>query len=74
MAASKVTKSSVISLKLRAGQTEAGKDIIKSVALPAVVASPDLDSVVAIKNAAAQCLAYPVARIEHTYTAVINEA
>ncbi|MBR1604209.1 MAG: hypothetical protein IJ667_12345 [Synergistaceae bacterium] len=74
MAATKVTKRSVISFKLVVGTDDAGKNIIRTISLPQVVASPDLDSVVAIKGAAAQCLAYPISQTEHAYTSIINEA
>ena len=74
MAAVTVLKSSKAALKLNAGTNpDTGKTIVKTDTLPALIADPDPDDIIAVKNAAAPVLNYPVGSIEHTVVKVITE-
>ena len=74
MAAVATLKSSKASFKLNAGTTEAGKSIVKTDTLPALVGNVDPDDIMAVKSAAAPVLNYPIASVEHTVVKVITDA
>ena len=73
MAATATLKSSKASLKLNAGTTESGKSIVKTDTLPAMVQNVSAADIIALKNAAAPILTYPIASVEHTVVTVITD-
>ena len=73
MAAVTTLKSSKASFKLNAGTTEAGKAITKTDTLPSLVQDVNANDIIALKDAAAPILAYPIDRVEHTVVTVITD-
>ena len=73
MAATATLKSSRASLKLNAGQTASGKAITKTNTFPPMVQNVSAADILALKNAAAPILNYPVSSVEHTVVTVITD-
>ncbi|MBQ4419204.1 MAG: hypothetical protein II870_06160 [Synergistaceae bacterium] len=74
MAAIETLKRSAVNfVVITATDQQTGKQTTRSVALQDVQGSPDIDGIIDIKTALANCLAYPIARAEHTKTVVISE-
>lgn len=67
-------KSNKASMKLNAGQTAAGKAIIKTISMPTLSETAEAADILAVKKAYDPCLAYPVTSIEHTVTTIIEDA
>lgn len=73
MAAIESLKTARMSLKLNAGASESGKAITRTVNMPALVKTVAAADIMAIKNAAAPVLNYPISSVEHTVTTVVEE-
>ena len=73
MAATATLKSSKASFKLNAGTTASGKAITKTDTLPAMVQNVSAADIIALKNAAAPILNYPIGSVEHTVVTVITD-
>lgn len=74
MAAIETLKRSAVNyVVVKSTDPDTGKQTTANVALQDVQGSPDNDAIIAIKTALANCLAYPIARTEHTVVNIISE-
>ena len=73
-AATSLKRSAVNFIVIKSTDQDTGKQSLASVALQDVIAAPDADALIAIKQALAPCLDKPIKHIEHTKVDIIEEA